>query len=61
MEELGIVEPKKVPPGRITLRNVLKLLTNRHWNPKTWDNQKEAINYNVPIELIGNLFKMVEM
>lgn len=54
-QEFGHLEPGIVPPGRITLRQVLKLLSTYQINPKSWDVDKEALNCNISRESIGIL------
>lgn len=46
-------EPSVVPPGRCTIRQVLKLLSSYHSNPDTWDVKKEAVSYNLSEETLS--------
>lgn len=56
-QEFGYSEPKIVTPGRITLRQVLKLISKHQANPKAWDNTKEALNYNISEENLSKFYK----
>lgn len=54
--DLGYKEPSKVPLGKVTLKSVMKFLTEHQVDPKKHNSTKIAEEYLIPEEAVSKLF-----
>lgn len=54
--ELGYKEPKRVPYGKVTLKNAIKFITNHQLNPEEYRVEKIAEEYKLPEEAVSECF-----
>lgn len=55
--EFGFYEPEKIPLGRLSLRQALKIITDHQHEPGKWDAQTVANKYNISIKLSENILQ----
>uniref|UniRef100_A0A1I8NQR7 Protein NDUFAF4 homolog n=1 Tax=Stomoxys calcitrans TaxID=35570 RepID=A0A1I8NQR7_STOCA len=55
--EFGYMEPKRVTPGRCTLRQALKFITDHQSDPEQWTAARISEEYKLKPELTENILK----
>lgn len=62
--EYGFKEPERVPPGKTTLRNVVKFLTDHQLDPRIFTIQKISDDYLLPEPTVSKIlqhFRVLEI
>nr|XP_022921279.1 protein NDUFAF4 homolog [Onthophagus taurus] len=59
--DYGFYEPKKVPLGRVTLRNVVKFISDHQSDKKTFSASKIAEQYLLPEDTTNHILKYYKM
>ncbi|KAJ6638137.1 Protein NDUFAF4 like [Pseudolycoriella hygida] len=55
--EYGYLEPEKVAPGRVTLRQAMTFISNHSSEPETWTTQRISDEYKLKPNIVDSVLK----